>query len=138
MTRERIARAATVLSDVAAFAIPTAVYVASASHEPASWDTAELQGVPYILGISHPTGFPLFVLLGYLWSHVIAVGSVAFRMNAMSAVCLGVAALMAYAVALRIGASRPVLRHRLLPWARRERPCRRRAAEKRDKVASFQ
>ncbi len=108
MTRERIARAATVLCDAAAFAIPTAVYVASASHEPASWDTAELQGVPYILGISHPTGFPFFVLLGYIWSHVVTVGSVAFRMNALSAVCLGVAALMAYAVALRIGASRPV------------------------------
>lgn len=108
MTRERIARAATVLCAVAAFVIPTAVYVASASHEPASWDTAELQGVPYILGISHPTGFPFFVLLGYVWSHVVAVGSVAFRMNAMSAVCLGVAALMAYAVAVRIGASRPV------------------------------
>jgi transmembrane protein TMEM260 (protein O-mannosyltransferase) len=108
VTRERIARVATVLAGAAAFAIPTAVYVASASHEPASWDTAELQGVPYILGISHPTGFPLFVLLGYVWSHVLAVGSVAFRMNAMSAVCLGVAALMAYAVALRIGASKPL------------------------------
>ncbi|HEY1976611.1 MAG TPA: DUF2723 domain-containing protein [Candidatus Baltobacteraceae bacterium] len=108
MTRERVARAATVVCDVAAFAIPTAIYVASASHEPASWDTAEFQGVPYILGISHPTGFPFFVLLGYAWSHVVAVGSVAFRMNALSAVCLAVAAVMAYAVALRIGASRPV------------------------------
>lgn len=108
MTRERIARAAAVLCDVAAVAVPTAIYVASASHEPASWDTAEFQGVPYILGISHPTGFPLFVLLGYAWSHVVAVGSIAFRMNALSAVCLGAAALMAYAVALRLGASRPI------------------------------
>lgn len=108
MTRERIARAAAALCGLAAFAIPTAVYVASASHEPASWDTAEFQGVPYILGISHPTGFPFFVLLGYAWSHVVAIGTIAFRMNAMSGVCLGIAALMAYAVALRLGASRPV------------------------------
>src|SRR6185312_7734043 len=108
VTRERLANAAAVICDVAAFAIPTAIYVASASHEPASWDTAELQGVPYILGISHPTGFPFFVLLGYVWSHVVAVGSVAFRMNAMSAVCIGIADVAAYAVALRLKASRPI------------------------------
>lgn len=108
MTRERLANAAAVVCDVAAFVIPTAIYVASASHEPASWDTAELQGVPYILGISHPTGFPFFVLLGYVWSHVVAVGSVAFRMNAMSAVCIGIACAAAYAVALRLKAGRPI------------------------------
>ncbi|HZY99937.1 MAG TPA: DUF2723 domain-containing protein [Candidatus Baltobacteraceae bacterium] len=108
MIRERIANAAAIASAVAAFAVPAAVYIVSASHEPASWDTAELQGVPYILGISHPTGFPFFVLLGYVWSHVVAIGSVAFRMNAMSAVCLGVAALVAYLVALRLGATRPI------------------------------
>ena len=93
---------------LAAFAVPAIVYVASVSPEPASWDTAELQGVPYILGISHPTGFPFYVLLGYVWSHVVAVGSVAWRMNAMSAVTMGVAAAAAYAVALEFGASMPV------------------------------
>ncbi|HKE36478.1 MAG TPA: DUF2723 domain-containing protein, partial [Candidatus Baltobacteraceae bacterium] len=108
MTRERIARAAGAVCDVAAFAIPTTIYIATASQEPASWDTAELQGVPYILGISHPTGFPFFVLLGYVWSHVVAIGTIAFRMNAMSAVCLGIAAVTAYAVALRLGASRTI------------------------------
>ena len=54
--------------------MPAAIYIASVSHEPASWDTAEFQGVPYILGISHPTGFPLFALLGFVWSHLVAVG----------------------------------------------------------------
>ncbi|MBV8374965.1 MAG: DUF2723 domain-containing protein, partial [Candidatus Eremiobacteraeota bacterium] len=78
----------------------------SASREPASWDTAEFQGVPYILGIAHPTGFPLFVLLGFVWSHVVAIGSVAFRMNAFSAVTIAAAAFAAYAVALEIGAVR--------------------------------
>jgi hypothetical protein len=108
VTRERIARSAAVLFDVAAFAVPAAIYIVSASHEPASWDTAEFQGVPYILGISHPTGFPFFVLLGYVWSHVVAVDTIAFRMNAFSAVCVAIAALMAYAVALRLGANRLV------------------------------
>lgn len=93
---------------LAAFAGPAILYVASVSPEPASWDTAELQGVPYILGISHPTGFPFYVLLGYAWSHLVVLGSVAWRMNALSGVAIGVAAAAAYAVALEFGASFPV------------------------------
>ena len=93
---------------LAAFLIPAVVYIASASPEPASWDTAELQGVPYILGISHPTGFPFYVLVGYVWSHLFAFGSVAWRMNAMSGVAIAVAAAAAYGVALEFGASAPV------------------------------
>ncbi|HTX58753.1 MAG TPA: DUF2723 domain-containing protein, partial [Verrucomicrobiae bacterium] len=88
--------------------VPAIVYVASASHEPASWDTAELQGVPYILGIAHPTGFPFYVLLGYAWSHLLPLGSVAFRMNAMSAVAAAGAVALAYALAVELGAPRPV------------------------------
>jgi hypothetical protein len=94
--------------DLASFSIPVAVYIASASHEPGSWDTAELQGVPYILGISHPTGFPLYVLLGYAWSHLLPFGSIAFRMNAMSAVAMAAAGSTAYAVSLELGAWRPI------------------------------
>ncbi|HEY6325567.1 MAG TPA: DUF2723 domain-containing protein [Candidatus Cybelea sp.] len=92
----------------AAFAIPAIVYAASASPEPASWDTAELQGVPYILGISHPTGFPFYVLLGYVWSHAFAFGSIAWRMNVLSGVAIAVASFAAYGVALQFGASRLV------------------------------
>ncbi len=91
-----------------AFAIPAIAYAASASPEPASWDTAELQGVPYILGISHPTGFPFYVLLGYVWSHAFAFGSIAWRMNVMSGVAIAVACLAAYGVALQFGAGRLV------------------------------
>lgn len=101
-------RAARLVLTLAAFAVPAGIYIAGASSEPASWDTAELQGVPYILGISHPTGFPLYVLLGYVWSHVIPFGSVAWRMNAMSGIAIGVAAAAAYGVALDFGASLPV------------------------------
>lgn len=101
-------RPARLIVALAAFAVPAVVFIASASPEPASWDTAELQGVPYILGISHPTGFPFYVLVGYIWSHVIPLGSVAWRMNAMSGVTMGIAAVAAYGIALEFGASTPV------------------------------
>jgi Protein O-mannosyl-transferase TMEM260-like len=96
------------LAPVAAFAVPAAVFALSASWEPASWDTAELQGVPYILGITHPTGFPLYVMLGYVWSHAIAISTVAWRMNAMSGAAIAVACVAAYGTARQFGANRIV------------------------------
>ena len=94
--------------DLAAFLVPASVYVASVSHEPGSWDTAELQGVPYILGITHPTGFPLYVLVGFVWSHLIALDSIAFRMNVMSALAIAGACAAAYAIARELGARRAI------------------------------
>jgi hypothetical protein len=106
VNRPRLAATLRVLPPFAAFAVPAAAYIASASVEPGSWDTAELQGVPYMLGIAHPTGFPLYTLVGYVWSHLVAIGSIAFRMNAMSGVAIAITALAAYAVAREIGAGR--------------------------------
>ncbi len=50
------------------------------------WDTAEFQAVAPSLGIAHPTGYPLYILLGKLVSSIPA-GRVAWRMNAFSALC---------------------------------------------------
>jgi hypothetical protein len=101
-------RAARLAVALAVFAAAAGAYIAGASVEPASWDTAELQGVPFILGIAHPTGFPFYVLLGYVWSHLIAFGTVAWRMNVMSALAMSAAAVAAYATAVELGASLPV------------------------------
>lgn len=66
--------------------VPLGVYLASLRGDVSFWDTADLQTVPYILGIPYPTGFPGYVLLGWLWSHGFAVGSVAWRLNVLAAV----------------------------------------------------
>ncbi len=52
------------------------------------WDTGEMQTVPWILGIAHPTGFPAFVLGGFLFSHLVPIGSVAFRMSLFSGIAM--------------------------------------------------
>ena len=59
----------------------------------AFWDTAELQVVAPLMGTAHPTGFPTYVLLGWLASVVLQpFGDAAFRMNLFSAICVAVAA----------------------------------------------
>lgn len=59
----------------------------------AFWDTGELQVIGPLMGTAHPTGFPTYVLLGWLASVVLQpFGEPAFRMNLLSALCLAVAA----------------------------------------------
>ncbi len=48
-------------------------------------DFVEFQYQPLRLGLPHPNGFPLYMLLGWLASHL-PVGTVAWRMNMLSAV----------------------------------------------------
>ena len=54
-------------------------------------DSAEAQFVPYTLSIMHFTGYPLYTLVGYIWSHAVLIGDVAYRMNLLSAVSGAVA-----------------------------------------------
>ncbi len=54
------------------------------------WDTGEAQTVPPTLSIFHPTGFPVYAMLGWLWSQL-PIGEVAWRMNLLSAVAVAVA-----------------------------------------------
>jgi len=70
-------------------------------------DWAEAQMMPPTLGVMHPTGYPLYVLLGKAFS-VIPAGSVAYRMNLFSAVVAACAVGMSVLIAVRIGV-RPIV-----------------------------
>jgi hypothetical protein len=57
------------------------------------WDTAELQAVAPLMGTAHPTGYPTYVLLGWLANLLLTpFGEPALRMNLFAALCLAVAA----------------------------------------------
>jgi hypothetical protein len=71
-----------------AFALPLAIYIASAYRDVMYWDIGEMDTVPYILGIAHPPGFPLYTLLGWAFTHLVPFGSVAFRMSLLSALAM--------------------------------------------------
>jgi hypothetical protein len=57
------------------------------------WDTAEFQTVLPLLGTAHPTGYPTYVLLGWVANLLLApFGEPAFRINALSLIAVAVAA----------------------------------------------
>jgi hypothetical protein len=64
-------------------------------------DPGEFQFAPYLLGVVHPTGYPLYCLLGWAWSHLLPLGDVAFRMNLFSAFWAALAVGLLYPTALK-------------------------------------
>ena len=77
------------------------VYWATLSAGVLGGDAGELQFVPPILGLPHPTGYPLQVLLHKGWS-VVPIGSVAYRLNLLDAAIAGAAVGLVAAGALAV------------------------------------
>jgi hypothetical protein len=70
-----------------------------------AWDTAEAQTVPPILGTMHPTGFPAYVVLGWIATQLLApFGEPALRMNLLSGILIAGAAALGVFVSRRLGA----------------------------------
>ena len=72
-------------------------------------DSGELVAAVHTLGIPHPSGYPLYVLLGKLWTLLVPVRLVAFRMSLFSAACAAVAVALLHRLgrAARAAAARP-------------------------------
>ena len=60
-------------------------YLVSLAPTVTFWDAGEFIAASRILGIPHPPGTPLFVMLGHVWGTVVPIGEYAFRLNLMSA-----------------------------------------------------
>ncbi len=90
------------LAAIAAFAVAAIVYVRTLLPGVSFGDWAEAQMIPARLGILHPTGYPLYTLLGKL-SSLIPVESVAYRANLLSAVAAAAVVGMVVLIAVRLG-----------------------------------
>ena len=91
-----------------AFAVPLVGLLATVRTSVGFWDTGDLQTVAWIAGIPYPTGFPLYVVAGWLWTHAIPLASVAARLNALSAVAIAGGAAAVCAIALLCDVTAPI------------------------------
>ncbi|MGD9522919.1 MAG: DUF2723 domain-containing protein [Gemmatimonadales bacterium] len=76
----------------AAAIVVLAVYVATLAPTVTFWDAGELIASARILGIPHPPGTPVYVMLAHVWGLLLPVGDYAWRLNLLSAVCGAIAA----------------------------------------------
>ncbi len=109
MTERRPPYGVAALVGVAVFAL----YAATLAPTTAFWDTSEYIATAYILGIPHPPGNPLFVLLARSWIVLLTpLGlSVAVRVNLLAAATSATSSAFLFLVAHRV----------LLPHLREER-----------------
>lgn len=70
------------------------------------WDTGEFQAVLPVMGTAHPTGYPTYVLLGWLGNLLLApIGEPAYRISALSLIAVAVAAGATVALVRRLTGS---------------------------------
>jgi hypothetical protein len=70
------------------------------------WDTAEFQMVLPLMGTAHPTGYPTYVLIGWLAGVLLQpLGEAALRMNVLSAILVAVGAGFSVDLARRVSGS---------------------------------
>ncbi len=83
-----------------------ALYASMAAPELDWGDAGESQLAAWTAGLSHPTGYPIFLMLGWLWTHILAsVGIVPTRAMTLFSVAAG-----ALAVAVLVPTTHALLR----------------------------
>jgi len=96
-------RPATVLPPLAVGVVVVMVIWPGLMPDVGFWDTGEFQTVLPVLGTAHPTGYPTYVLLGFVANVLLTpLGEPAFRTNVLSLLCVAVAAAATVRLATRL------------------------------------
>ncbi len=82
-----------IIYQLASFFIPFIVYLITLAPSVTFIDSGELAAVASRLGVAHPTGYPLFTIIGKLFTFL-PVGDEIYRLNLMSAVISSLALFM--------------------------------------------
>ena len=94
------------------FAFTLSAYLTTLTPGVGTRDGYELQAISATLGFAHPTGYPLFPILGQIWLLVFPLGEIAWRINVLCALYA------ASSVPLLYGTARRVLGHRsIATWS---------------------
>src|SRR5208283_1825236 len=70
------------------------VYIQTIARTVGFIDSGELATVPYVLGIAHPTGYPLWTLITHIFSHLPIADEEIVRLNIFSSLATSFAAVL--------------------------------------------
>ncbi|MFQ6007862.1 MAG: DUF2723 domain-containing protein, partial [Candidatus Zixiibacteriota bacterium] len=85
-----------------AFVVAFVVYALTVQRSFSFWDCGEFIACSYILGIPHPPGTPLFVLLGRIFSLIPFVEDVSYRINYLSVISSSFTAMFSYLLTVKL------------------------------------
>src|SRR5882762_5025968 len=73
------------------------LYLSSLSGSvPAYRDSGDMINAVYTYGIAHPPGYPMYILIGKIFTTLLPWGNAAYRVNAFSAFCTAFSMVLVY------------------------------------------
>ena len=84
------------------FIISTIVYLKTIAPTTSFWDCGEFIACSYILGVPHPPGAPLFILLGRIFSMIPFAQDIGLRVNVISALTSGLTVMLIFLIIVRL------------------------------------
>jgi tetratricopeptide (TPR) repeat protein len=83
------------------FALSLVMYALTVQNTVPFWDSGEFIATSYVLGIPHPPGTPLYVLIGRLFT-LVPIANIASRVNFMSSLAAAFAVLLTYLIIVKL------------------------------------
>jgi tetratricopeptide (TPR) repeat protein len=84
------------------YAVTFIVYALTVQRGPSFWDCGEMLASSSILGIPHPPGTPLFIIIGRIFSMLPFVDDISYRINYISVISSAFTAMFSYLLAVRL------------------------------------
>ncbi len=77
-------------------------YIITVAPTTSFWDCGEFIAASYTMGVPHPPGAPLYILIGRLFSMIPIVGNIGYRVNLVSVVVSAITILFLYLSIVRL------------------------------------
>ena len=85
-----------------AFLIPFILYYLTMAPTTSFWDCGEFIATSYILGVPHPPGSPLFLLLGNVFSDIPILNDIGARVNLISPISSALSIMFLYYIVVHL------------------------------------